>query len=101
MPLLILGALLAILVYVPAFWVRQVMSRYGKEVPDLPGTGGELAEHLIERFKLDGIGVEETAPLRDHFDPEAKMVRLSPENYNGKSRSQITPSSNLTSEFQS
>ena len=53
--------------------------------PDLPGTGGELAEHLIERFKLDGIGVEETAPLRDHFDPEARMVRLSPDNYNGKS----------------
>ena len=85
MPLLILGALLAILIYVPSFWVRHVMSRYAREIPDLPGTGGELAAHLIERFKLDGIGVEETAPLRDHFDPEARMVRLSPDNYNGKS----------------
>jgi len=85
MPLLILGALLAVLVYVPSVWVRHVMSRYGREIPDLAGTGGELAKHLIDRFQLHGVGVEETGPLRDHFDPEARMVRLSPENFHGKS----------------
>ncbi len=85
MPLLILGALLAILIYVPSLWVRQVMSRYGGEITGLPGTGGELARHLIDRFKLEGIGVEETLPLRDHFDPDARMVRLSPDNFKGKS----------------
>lgn len=85
MPLLILVALLAVLVYVPSIWVRHVMSRYSEEIADLPGTGGELARHLIERFELDGIGVEETGPLRDHFDPNARMVRLSPDNYHGKS----------------
>jgi Zn-dependent membrane protease YugP len=85
MPLIVVGALLAILVYVPSLWVRRVMSRYSVEVPDLPGTGGELARHLIDRFGLHGIGVEETDPLRDHFDPGARMVRLSPDNYYGKS----------------
>jgi len=85
MPLVVLGALLAILIYVPSLWVRRVMSRYSVEVPDLPGTGGELARHLIDRFGLHGIGVEETDPLRDHFDPGARMVRLSPDNYHGKS----------------
>lgn len=85
MPLVVLGALLAILIYVPSLWVRRVMSRYSVEIPDLPGTGGELARHLIDRFGLHGIGVEETDPLRDHFDPGDRMVRLSPDNYYGKS----------------
>ena len=85
MPLLVIAAVLAILVYVPSFWVRRVMSKYSREMPELSGTGGELARHLIKRYKLDGIQVEETDPGRDHFDPVAQMVRLSPSNYHGKS----------------
>lgn len=51
----------------------------------MPGTGGELADHLIQRFQLDGVVVEETVEGRDHFDPAAKTVRLSPSNYHGRS----------------
>jgi len=85
MVFVILAAILALLVYLPSFWVQYVMRRYSRELPDLPGTGGELAEHLIRRFSLDGIRVEQTDPMRDHFDPEAPAVRLSPDNYNGRS----------------
>lgn len=85
MPLLILAAVLAILVYVPSLWVRHIMSRHSKEIADLPGTGGELAKHLIERFKLEGVTVEETAANGDHFDPSVPTVRLGPKNLNGKS----------------
>ncbi|MEX2470302.1 MAG: zinc metallopeptidase [Pseudohongiellaceae bacterium] len=85
MVFLILAAILTLLVYLPSLWVRHVMRRYSRELPDLPGTGGELAEHLIQRFALDGIRVEQTDPLRDHFDPSGPAVRLSPANYNGRS----------------
>ncbi|MFT7471962.1 MAG: Zn-dependent membrane protease YugP [Kiritimatiellia bacterium] len=85
MPLLIVGAVLAILVYVPSFWVRHIMSKHSKEIAELPGTGGELAKHLIERFQLTGITVEEAAPNTDHFDPSGPVVRLSPDNFNGRS----------------
>ncbi|MDA1371359.1 MAG: zinc metallopeptidase [Proteobacteria bacterium] len=85
MLILIIGAVLAILVYCPSFWVRHVMSKYSQELADLPGTGGELAQHLVDRFKLDGIKVEETQPFRDHFDPKDQAVRLSPDNFNGRS----------------
>ena len=85
MPLLIVGAVLAILVYVPSFWVRHIMSKHSKEIAELPGTGGELAKHLIERFELTGITVEEAAPNTDHFDPSGPVVRLSPDNFNGRS----------------
>ena len=86
---LILAAVLAALVYLPSVWVRHVMFKNGKELDDLPGTGGELAEHLIKRFELSGIEVEETEPFRDHFDPQEQAVRLSPDNFNGKSLTAI------------
>ena len=83
--LIIVVAILAILVYLPSLWVRHVMRRHDKELVDLPGTGGELAKHLIKRFELSNIKVEETEPFRDHFDPRDHTVRLSTTNYHGKS----------------
>ena len=77
-------ALLLLAVFVPSFWVRWVMRRHAGDISDMPGTGGELAEHLIERFELEGVGAEMTE-LGDHYDPQSKMVRLSDENWRGKS----------------
>lgn len=74
-----------LLSYLPQMWIRRVMKQNSHDIPEIEGTGGELAQHLIERFELHGIGVEETEENQDHFDPVAKMVRLSPSNYRGKS----------------
>lgn len=73
-----------LLVFTPTLWVRWVMQRYSADLPDLPGTGGELAQHLIERLGLEGVGVE-TSDIGDHYDPENRMVRLSEGNWSGKS----------------
>ena len=81
--MLLLVALLA-LVFGPQFWVRWVMRRYGTHIDGMPGTGGEFAEHLIRTRGLDGVVVEETA-AGDHYDPNARAVRLSPDNFGGKS----------------
>ncbi len=89
MPLLLIAVVMALLIYVPSLWVRRVMSRHSRELAGVPGTGGELAKHLIDRFELTGISVEETAPNTDHFDPAAGAVRLSPRNLNGKSLTAI------------
>jgi Zn-dependent membrane protease YugP len=73
-----------LLVFMPTLWVRWVMQRYSADLPDLPGTGGELAQHLIERLGLEGVGVE-TSDIGDHYDPENRMVRLTEGNWSGKS----------------
>ncbi|PWQ93277.1 zinc metallopeptidase [Leucothrix pacifica] len=78
-------AILALLSYLPQLWIRRVMKQNSYEIPEMEGTGGELAKHLIERFGLTGIGVEKTDENADHFDPTDQMVRLSPSNYDGKS----------------
>lgn len=81
-----LGALLAIaLVYGPALWVRVVMWRHARHVEAMPGTGGELARHLVERFGLDGVTVERGRPNADHYNPAEKTVSLSPRVHDGKS----------------
>ena len=61
------------------------MRAHAGELTDLPGTGGELAQHLILRFQLEGIKVEQTRAFRDHFDPGDRMIRLGPANFNGRS----------------
>ena len=87
--LLVVGALLVIaIIFGPSLWVKFVMRRYSSEKPEMPGTGGELAKHLIERFSLNDVKVEVTE-LGDHYDPIEKKVRLSKENYESKSLTAI------------
>ncbi|OCW58549.1 zinc metallopeptidase [Hoeflea olei] len=79
-------ALLAVLalIYGPQFWVGHTLRKHSAARPDFPGTGGEMAQHLVERFALDGVRVERT-DAGDHYDPEARTVRLSADNYDGAS----------------
>jgi Zn-dependent membrane protease YugP len=89
--LIVLAVLLvAAILYLPNVWVSQVMQKYRKPEELFPGTGGELAVHLVEQFQLNGVKVETTEPGQDHYDPVARAVRLSPENFDGKSLTAIT-----------
>ena len=76
--------ILLALIFGPSLWVKFVMKRYSKDKPEMPGSGGELAEHLIERFTLKDVKVEVTE-LGDHYDPVEKKVRLLREHYESKS----------------
>ena len=72
----------------PQFWIKRVMKLHAKDRPHSPGTGGELAQHLIEHFKIDGVKIERTEngiELSDHYDPSSRTVRLSSSNYDGTS----------------
>ena len=80
-----LGVLIVLaIIFGPSLWVKFVMRRYSTEKPEMPGTGGELAKHLIKRFSLKDVEVE-TTELGDHYDPIEKRVRLSREHYESKS----------------
>ena len=76
------------LIFGPSLWVKLVMRRHSSEKPEMPGTGGELAKHLIERFSLKDVKVEVT-DLGDHYDPTEKKVRLLREHYESKSLTAI------------
>ena len=87
--ILVLGTLIVlVLIFGPSLWVKFIMRKYSSEKPEMPGTGGELAEHLIERFSLEDVTVEVTE-LGDHYDPTEKKVRLLREHYESKSLTAI------------
>ncbi len=60
------------------------MKKHAVERPDMPGTGGELARHLLDDAGLTDVKVE-VVPAGDHYSPDDKAVRLSQANFNGKS----------------
>lgn len=86
MPILIAlgGLLLLALVFGPQLWVKRVLRQHGADRPDLPGTGAELARHLLDEADLQSVTVEKTE-LGDHYDPEAHAVRLLPQHHDGRS----------------
>ena len=86
MPILIAlgGLLLLALVFGPQLWVKRVLRQHGADRPDLPGTGAELARHLLDEADLQSVTVEKT-DLGDHYDPEAHAVRLLPQHHDGHS----------------
>ena len=87
--ILLAGVLIVIaLIFGPSLWVKFVMSKYASQLPEISGTGGELAKHLIERFSLKDVKVEITEQ-GDHYDPIEKKVRLVRENYESKSLTAI------------
>lgn len=78
-------ALIALLV-LPSFWVKRVLKRYSTPIPDMPGTGGELARHLIERFGLQGVTViRDPQPMNNRYEPGTRRVCLSADVHDGKS----------------
>lgn len=88
--ILVAIALVAGLIYLPSFWVTRVLQKYKTPDDMFPGTGGELAEHLLKNLNINNVGVEATEPGQDHYDPVARKVRLSPDHFSGKSLTAIT-----------
>ncbi len=77
------------LLFGPQWWAQYTFRRYSKPLNNLQGTGGELARHLLDRFEMSHVKVEETEPNSDHYDPSDLTVRLSPDNFNNKSLTAI------------
>ena len=80
---IVLLVILIAMIFLPQFWVQRVLKKHSAERTDFPGTGGEFARHLIKQQDLN-VKLE-TTEQGDHYDPSTKTVRLSSENFNGKS----------------
>lgn len=88
-----MGAVLLILVIVavvfgPQLWVKWVIARHGRERRDYPGTGSEMARHLLDIHNLQDVEVEMT-DKGDHYSPTERTVRLEKRHYDGRSISAV------------
>jgi len=85
---LLIGGLLVLIVG-PGLWVAAVMKRYSFPKNRYDRSGGELARHLLDALSLPHVGTE-TTDRGDHYDPIRKVVRLSEDNFHGKSLTALT-----------
>ncbi len=85
MPYLLILTLLLALFFGPSLWAQYVFRKYNKPRDDIPGTGAELARHLLDRFGMPSCQVEPAGEEGDHFDPENNIIRLSQDNFSGNS----------------
>lgn len=76
--------LLLAVIYGPQVWARHTLSAHGRRRRSLRQSGAEFARELLDEHGMSHVGVE-TIEKGDHYDPEAKVVRLAAEEYDPKS----------------
>jgi len=79
----------AALILGPQLWVRHVLGQHDRKEEDSLGTAGELARELLDRHHLRTVKVEST-DLGDHYDPEARAVRLTRDKMARKTLTAVT-----------
>ena len=77
------------LVVGPGIWVQAVMRRHREPADRYRTTGSQAAREILDSLGLGDIAVEKT-DRGDHYDPIAKVVRLSFENFDGRSLTALT-----------
>jgi len=77
------------IIFLPGIWVQRVLARYSKPADRYSGTGADLARHLLDKYGMQSVAVEETKE-GDHYDPSTRTVRLTPDKFNGRSLTAIT-----------
>ena len=89
MHLVIIIIVLMALLVGPGIWVRRVMERYSQPADRYELTGEQTARTLLDAAGLHAVKVEST-DLGDHYDPAAKTVRLSGQNFISRSLTSTT-----------
>ncbi len=90
-PLYLLLTVPALIFTLWAQWrVKSTFNKYSQMGVASGMTGAEAAAAVMRAGKVTGVGIERHQGfLSDHYDPRARMLRLSPEVYDGRSVSSI------------
>lgn len=72
----------------PRVWVYRVLREHDQE-DDRPDSASEVARALLDQQGLDSVRVELTDG-GDHYDPQARVIRLSRRNFDRRSLTAIT-----------
>jgi Zn-dependent membrane protease YugP len=79
----------AVLIFGPRAWVSHLLKKHDKHELDLPVTAGKFAREVLDRHGLQRVRVEST-DIGDHYDQQAKAVRLARSRFDRKSLTALT-----------
>jgi Zn-dependent membrane protease YugP len=85
MQYILLLLIILLVVFGPQAWAQYIFRRYSQPLERIPGSGGELAAHLLQRFDMHEVKVEKTQHQGDHYDPVRRVVCLSQANHDDHS----------------
>ncbi|MEA3274238.1 MAG: zinc metallopeptidase [Pseudomonadota bacterium] len=77
------------LMFGPRLWVNHVLKQHNRRDEDFSSTAGDLARELLDEHRLQAVRVEAT-DLGDHYDPQAKAVRVSRDKIDRKTLTAVT-----------
>jgi Zn-dependent membrane protease YugP len=89
--MLVLPFLLVIGAALLGFWAQNQVVRNYKRYLQVPNraamTGAEVAAAILRRANIEDVAIEKVAggALRDHYDPKARILRLSEAVHDGRS----------------
>ena len=88
--MILAGILLIVIIFGPNFWTRRILKKYNYCRNDIPGTGGDFANHLLKQLKLENYKVKAGNGLNiDHYDPKTQTITLSRNYYESNSLTAI------------
>jgi Zn-dependent membrane protease YugP len=74
------------LVFIPQMWVKNRVARFSEVPTARRQRGVDVARSILNENGLSSVGLEMVeGQLSDHYDPTARIVRLSPDVYQGSS----------------
>ena len=74
--------------FIPSLWVNYILKKYNKILPDMPFTGKELGNKILEEQKLKNVSINPIKQL-DHYNPVDKKIHISDDKLNKKSITSI------------
>ena len=74
--------------FIPSLWVNFILKKYNKTLPDMPFTGKELGNKILEEQKLNNVSINPIKQL-DHYNPIDKKIHISNDKINNKSITSI------------
>jgi uncharacterized protein len=73
-----------------SFWVKSAFRKYSKVATASGLTGAQAAARVLRSGNVNNVQIEATRGfLSDHYDPSKKVLRLSPDVYQGRSVASI------------
>ena len=75
--------------FLPNLWVNYVLKKNNEVLPDMPFTGKELGNKILEKLKINNVTIQSIKQL-DHYNPIEKKVHISENKIDKKSITSIS-----------
>ena len=72
----------------PSLWVNYTLKKYNKFLPDMPFTGKELGDKILQEQDISNVLIKPIKQM-DHYNPKEKKIHIGEDKINKKSITSI------------